>query len=47
MDVPSHSRIGGSPALHDHWDEQLESVYAMSVEIAGLRQTGEVMGREW
>jgi hypothetical protein len=31
--------------LPTYWEEQLESVYSMSVEIAGLRQTGEVMDR--
>ena len=34
-----------SAHLPTYWEEQLESVYAMSVEIAGLRQTGEVMDR--
>ncbi len=45
MDASSQSRVAANPALPDHWEEQLESVYAMSVEIAGLRQTGEVMDR--
>jgi signal transduction histidine kinase len=31
--------------LPTYWEEQLESVYSMSVEIAGLRQTSEVMDR--
>ena len=38
------SRIPAGP-LPTHWEQQLESVYAMSVEIAGLRQTSEVMDR--
>jgi signal transduction histidine kinase len=35
----------GGKSLPAQWEEQLESIYAMSVEIAGLRQTSEVMDR--
>lgn len=45
MNLSTQAPVTANGALPDHWDEQLESVYAMSVEIAGLRQTGEVMDR--